>query len=82
MESIEDCFIPAGEKTLEELAAILGLTVGELSQALDRRESCLNGLAQGRGAGFNAMRAAVDELAARERGVATDPAEDTNSVAE
>ncbi len=65
---VEDTFVPATDVTLNELATILGIPGDELRQAIARREACMGELAQGRGAGVNAMRAAVDELVARERG--------------
>jgi hypothetical protein len=68
LNEVSDIFIPATEATLDDLATILGMAGDELREALSRRELCLRELAQGRGVGLRAMRAAVDELAARERG--------------
>jgi hypothetical protein len=63
-----DSFIPATPETLEEVACAVGVEGPEFLAALERRVACIEALAQGRGAGVRAMREAVDELVAREKG--------------
>lgn len=69
-DSTTDGFIAPDEETLDELAGLLGMEREAFDAALLRRTECIERLAQGRGAGVQAMRQAVDELAAAERGVA------------
>lgn len=68
-DSTSDTFIPTDDAGLDELAALLGMERADLDAALARREQRIERLAQGRGAGISAMRQAVDELGALERGV-------------
>ena len=66
-DQTSDTFLPAERTALVELAGVLGMPEEELHAALDRRVACIEQLAQGRGAGVQAMREAVDELSASER---------------
>lgn len=65
-DSTTDCFIPPDESALDELAGILGMERGAFDAALARREERIGQLAQGRGAGVQILRQAVDELNATE----------------
>lgn len=64
-----DMFIPADDATLDDLAGLLGMARADFDAALARREERIERLAQGRGAGIQAMRQVVDELGAEERGL-------------
>lgn len=71
-DQTSDSFITADEAGLAELAGYLGMAEGEFQAGLNRRAACIEQLSQGRGAGVHAMREAVDELIAQERGETTD----------
>lgn len=66
-DQTSDTFLPAEQAALLELAGILGMPEDEFHAALDRRVACIQQLARERGAGVQAMREAVDELATSER---------------
>lgn len=69
-----DTVLPATDEVLCELAELLGIEVAAMNASLDRRTALLTQLAQGRGVGVRAMREAVDQFVAEERGEA--PADD------
>ena len=81
-DQTSDTFIPAEQAALAELAGYLGMGEDELQAALDRRTACMEQLSQGRGAGIHAMREAVDELNAQERGADEEDEEEVESNGE
>lgn len=78
-DSTTDSFIPPDEAALDELAGILGMERTVFDTALACRVECMERLAQGRGAGIQAMRQAVDELFAEERAMAELPVDGDES---
>jgi hypothetical protein len=71
-DSVEDTFISPPAETMTRLAGILGFSARGLEAAVERRAACVSELAQGQGVGPSAMRAAVDDLTAREEAHAAD----------
>ncbi|MGH2515547.1 MAG: hypothetical protein ACRDHP_07810, partial [Ktedonobacterales bacterium] len=67
-DQTSDTFISADDAVLAELAGYLGMEAADFQAALVRRIACMEQLSQGHGAGMQAMREAVDALAAQERG--------------
>ena len=65
-EARGDCFTPANEKVLAEVAAFLKMDTAAFNAALQRRIDCLQELAEGNGAGMRPVRRAIAALHAEE----------------
>ena len=61
-DAATDSFTPPSATVMGHLSGALGMTVGDLTAAVDRRAQCLAQLAAGKGAGLSATRQAIEHL--------------------